>query len=557
MDGAGRRDGRIGFVEGGRVFCGLVMNSRLRGSIGGARCSGLVSGAFVTRRDVKARGGFGVGEGAAFVAPVVRLARHLSVQRRPSWVCASLESTKDQRFNGGWCFGPDSVEKALDDVRNGKFIVVVDDADRENEGDLILAADKASPEALAFMVRHTSGVICVAMQNQDLQRLKLHQMVPENEDPKQTAFTVSVDYKHETSTGISAADRARTIRALADPMSVASDFSRPGHLFPLRYRQGGVLKRAGHTEAAVDFARLAGLAPVGILAEIVNDKDGSMARLPQLQEFCKEHELSITSIADLIRYRRGSEKLVERVGEHFARLPTRYGEFNVYAYRSMLEDQEHVALVLGGPFHDQDEPVLVRVHSECCTGDVFGSLRCDCGPQLDFAMKKVASEGRGIVLYLRGQEGRGIGLAHKMRAYALQDRGRDTVEANEELGLPVDSREYGVGAQILVDLGVKKMRLMTNNPSKYTGLSGYGLEIVERVRVLISPNPENEAYLRTKREKLGHWLGVDQDRHTTEEDMQSSPPFTSNLETDSSAASAERNAGLSAENVAPTTAASS
>eukprot|EP00186_Timspurckia_oligopyrenoides_P001148 CAMPEP_0182444462 /NCGR_PEP_ID=MMETSP1172-20130603/2908_1 /TAXON_ID=708627 /ORGANISM="Timspurckia oligopyrenoides, Strain CCMP3278" /LENGTH=466 /DNA_ID=CAMNT_0024640019 /DNA_START=1234 /DNA_END=2634 /DNA_ORIENTATION=+ len=437
----------------------------------------------------------------------------------------------DDSGEKGWCFGPESVEQALKDIADGKFIVVVDDADRENEGDLILAADKATPESIAFMVRHTSGVICVSMEEQNLKRLKLQQMVPDNEDPKQTAFTVSVDYKHNTSTGISAADRAKTITALADPSKNATDFNRPGHIFPLRYRDGGVLKRMGHTEAAVDFARLAGCAPVGVLCEIVNDSDGSMSRVPELEVFCKQHQLTMTSIADLVRYRRRKEKLVERVGESFAKLPTRHGVFNVYAYRSLLDDEEHVALVLGGPFHDQEEPVLVRVHSECCTGDVFGSLRCDCGPQLEFALQKIAQEKRGVLVYLRGQEGRGIGLAHKMRAYALQDEGRDTVEANEDLGLPVDKREYGVGAQILADLGVGKMQLMTNNPAKYTGLSGYGLEIAERVQVQIAPNAENLKYLRTKKDKMGHWLDhadlSDEEIITAESDLSDSQPAPS------------------------------
>eukprot|EP00184_Porphyridium_aerugineum_P003651 CAMPEP_0184696040 /NCGR_PEP_ID=MMETSP0313-20130426/3461_1 /TAXON_ID=2792 /ORGANISM="Porphyridium aerugineum, Strain SAG 1380-2" /LENGTH=513 /DNA_ID=CAMNT_0027154595 /DNA_START=99 /DNA_END=1640 /DNA_ORIENTATION=- len=410
------------------------------------------------------------------------------------------------QVDAGWCFGQESVERALEELRKGRFIVVVDDADRENEGDLIMAAEKATPEAIAFMVRHTSGVICVAMEEKDLKRLKLGQMVPENEDPKQTAFTVTLDYIHGTTTGISAQDRSTTIRALANKDAGPQDFHRPGHIFPLRYKEGGVLKRMGHTEASVDFSRLAGCAPVGVLCEIVNDSDGSMARMPDLQKFCQEHNLVMTSIADLVRYRRATEKLVERIGEVAARLPTKFGLFDAYAYRSVLDGEEHLALVQGGPFHDQDEPVLVRVHSECCTGDVLGSLRCDCGTQLDFALKEIDKAKRGVLVYLRGQEGRGIGLGHKMRAYALQDKGRDTVQANEDLGLPVDSREYGVGAQILADLGVNKMKLMTNNPSKYRGLAGYGLEISERVRVEMSANPENIAYLRTKKDKMGHWL---------------------------------------------------
>jgi 3,4-dihydroxy 2-butanone 4-phosphate synthase/GTP cyclohydrolase II len=353
------------------------------------------------------------------------------------------------------------------------------------------------------------------MEGEDLDRLHLRQMVPTNTDSMNTAFTVTCDYRHGTSTGISAADRARTLRALADRNSLPTDFNRPGHIFPLRYREGGVLKRAGHTEAAVDFSRLAGCAPVGVLSEVVNDADGSMARLPDLRIFAKTHGLVLTSIADLVQYRRLEEKLVVRIDDATARLPTRYGEFDTYAYRSVLDGVDHLALVKGaepgpdGKLTFGDEPVIVRVHSECCTGDVFGSLRCDCGPQLDFCMREVAKVGRGVVVYLRGQEGRGIGLGHKMRAYALQDKGRDTVEANVELGLPVDSREYGIGAQILADLGLSKIRIMTNNPAKYSGLGGYGLSIVDRVPVEISANPENANYLRTKRDKLGHWLGED------------------------------------------------
>lgn len=431
-----------------------------------------------------------------------------------------LPETPANRTDGddeeeGWCFGKQSVEDALAAISRGEFIVVTDDEDRENEGDLIIAADKVTPETIAFMVRHTSGVICCSMEGEDLDRLGLQQMVPDNTDPKKTAFTITCDYKHGTSTGISAADRAISLRALADPKTVAEDFNRPGHIFPLRYREGGVLKRAGHTEAALDFSRLAGCAPVGVLSEIVNDSDGSMARLPDLRKFAKAHGLVLTSIADLVQYRRLKEKLVYRMTEKPVRLPTRYGDFESFAFRNVLDGVDHLALVKGGHINESgeldlgDEPVLVRVHSECCTGDVFGSLRCDCGPQLDYAMRQIELAGRGVLVYLRGQEGRGIGLGHKMRAYALQDRGRDTVEANVELGLPVDSREYGVGAQILADLGVSKIRVMTNNPEKYLGLSGYGLSITERVPVQISPNPENANYLQTKREKLGHWLGTD------------------------------------------------
>lgn len=431
----------------------------------------------------------------------------------PSDVGPAVRAARDA--GGGWCFGRQSVEDALAAVARGEFVVVVDDEDRENEGDLIAAAELVTPESIAFMVRHTSGVICCAMEGDDLDRLELRQMVPNNTDPKNTAFTVTCDYKHGTSTGISAADRAVSLRALADPQVCPDDFNRPGHIFPLRYVGGGVLKRAGHTEAAVDFSRLAGCAPVGVLSEIVNDSDGSMARLPQLRVFAKEHGLVLTSIADLVQYRRMNERLVHRVGDAPAKLPTRYALFDSFCFRSVKDDQEHLALVLGCEKAEKggsacdfgEDPVLVRVHSECATGDVFGSLRCDCGPQLDFALRKIAEEGRGVLVYLRGQEGRGIGLGHKMRAYALQDKGFDTVEANEELGLPVDSREYGIGAQILADLGISKIRVMTNNPRKYNGLGGYGLSIVERVPVQISPNPANESYLKTKREKLGHWLG--------------------------------------------------
>eukprot|EP00871_Galdieria_phlegrea_P003730 jgi/Galph1/4358/GphlegSOOS_G2956.1 len=421
----------------------------------------------------------------------------------------------------GWCFGKQSVLDAIAALKRGEFILVTDDESRENEGDLIMAAEKVTTESIAFMVRHTSGVLCVSVKPDRVEELNLQPMVPINTDPKKTAFTVSVDYKHGTSTGISAADRAKTIRALADPNAVAKDFQRPGHVFPLKYKEGGVLKRAGHTEAAVDFASAAGLYPAGVLAEVVSEKDGSMARLPELMEFCKKHNIVLTSIADLIRWRRETEKLVFRVSETPAKLPTVYGTFDSYCFLSVLDNVEHIALVMGGPFYGIDskdggnliakeqEPVLVRVHSECCTGDIFGSLRCDCGVQLKAAMKAVAREGRGVILYLRGQEGRGIGLGHKLRAYSLQDRGRDTVEANKDLGLPVDSREYGIGAQMLVDLGVKNIRLMTNNPAKYTGLRGYGIEISERIPIITQPTAENKAYLKAKKLKLGHWLPDD------------------------------------------------
>lgn len=397
------------------------------------------------------------------------------------------------------------IEDAVAAIGRGEIVVVVDDEDRENEGDLIMAAEYATPEAIAFFVRHTSGLICVPMTGDRLDELDVPLMVKDNTEVQRTAFTYSVDFRHGTSTGISAADRAATIQALIDPSTRPADLARPGHIFPLRYRPGGTLKRAGHTEAAVDLARMAGLYPAGVLCEVVND-DGSMARVPDLVGFCQEHDLLLISIADLIRYRRQNEKLVKRVAE--ARIPTEWGDFTCYAYESLLDGETHLALVRGAVQGEDD--VLVRVHSECLTGDVFGSLRCDCGIQLDQALKKIADDGLGVLVYLRGHEGRGIGIGHKLRAYSLQEDGRDTVEANLELGLPVDSREYGIGAQILVDLGITTMRLMTNNPAKYGGLEGFGLTVTERVPVVSQPNPENIAYLRTKRERMGHLLeGLD------------------------------------------------
>ena len=399
----------------------------------------------------------------------------------------------------------DDVDRAIKDIAAGRPVVVVDDADRENEGDIILAASVATPELLAFMIRYTSGVICVPLPGAELDRLHLPLMTSQNTEHMRTAFTLSVDAREGVSTGISAADRATTIARLVDPETTAQDLVRPGHIFPLRYRDGGVLKRAGHTEAAVDLARLAGCYPAGVLAEVVND-DGTMARLPRLQAFAAEHRLQIISIADLIRYRRQREKLVRRVSE--ARIPTRHGEFTAYVYQSLLDSTEHLAFVRGEVAGAPN--VLVRVHSECLTGDVFGSLRCDCGVQLDVALEAVAAADRGVVVYMRGHEGRGIGLGHKLRAYSLQDQGRDTVEANVELGFPADSREYGIGSQILVDLGITTMRLMTNNPAKYGGLEGYGLEIVERVPLRTEPNDENISYLRAKQDKLGHYLDLDE-----------------------------------------------
>ncbi|CAB4653067.1 unannotated protein [freshwater metagenome] len=397
------------------------------------------------------------------------------------------------------------IEAAIAAVARGEIVVVVDDEDRENEGDLIMAAEKITAEAMGFMVRHTSGVICMPMLGERLDALQIPLMVIDNTEAQRTAFTVSVDAAEGVSTGISAADRAQTVRTLVNPLARPNDVVRPGHIFPLRYREGGVLKRAGHTEAGVDLARLAGLEPAGVLAEVVND-DGTMARMPQLEKFAAEHSLHLITIADLIRYRRHSEKLVRRVSE--ARIPTKHGDFTAYVFESLLDGTEHVAFVKGDI--SKAESTLVRVHSECLTGDIFGSMRCDCGVQLDNALERIAAEGAGVLVYLRGHEGRGIGLGHKLRAYTLQDQGRDTVEANVELGLPIDSREYGIGSQILVDLGVTKMRVMTNNPSKYGGLEGYGLEIVERVPLEVTPTPENIAYLRAKQEKMGHILDLDQ-----------------------------------------------
>jgi 3,4-dihydroxy 2-butanone 4-phosphate synthase / GTP cyclohydrolase II len=394
-----------------------------------------------------------------------------------------------------------TIPEAIDEIRRGRIVIVVDDADRENEGDLIMAAEKVTPEAIAFIVRHTSGVICVPVEGERLDELQIPLMVAANTDHQRTAFTVSVDARRGVTTGISAADRAATIRAMIDPATAPEDLSRPGHIFPLRYREGGVLKRAGHTEASVDLARLAGLYPAGVLCETVNE-DGTMARLPDLAAFAERHDLRVISIADLIAYRRQHEMAIRRVAE--ATIPTPYGRFRSFAYESLIDDQTHVALVLGEL--GDGEKVLTRVHSECLTGDVFGSLRCDCGAQLDRALSMIGDEGRGVVLYIRGHEGRAIGLTHKLRAYELQDQGRDTVEANLELGFPADPREYGIGAQILVDLGVRTMRLLTNNPAKRAGLEGYGLAIAERLPIEIEPTAHSLGYLQAKRAKLGHLL---------------------------------------------------
>jgi 3,4-dihydroxy 2-butanone 4-phosphate synthase / GTP cyclohydrolase II len=400
----------------------------------------------------------------------------------------------------------DPVERAIADIKAGKAVVVIDDEDRENEGDLIFAAELATPELVAFMVRYTSGYICVPITEAEADRLDLPPMFRVNQDRRGTAYAVTVDAREGVTTGISAADRARTIRLLADPAATAADFSRPGHVVPLRAKDGGVLRRPGHTEAAVDLAMAAGLSPAGVLCEIVSEKDpAGMARGDELRAFADEYELALISIADLIAYRRRFDKLVERVTS--ARVPLRHGEFTAIGYASSYDDREHVAFVFGDIGDGED--VLVRVHSECLTGDVFGSLRCDCGPQLEASLAAVAREGRGVVLYIRGHEGRGIGLLHKLQAYQLQDAGADTVDANLELGLPADARDYGTGAQILVDLGVRTMRLLSNNPAKRAGLEGYGLRVVGQVPLPTHHNPENMRYLLTKRDRLGHHLTLD------------------------------------------------
>jgi 3,4-dihydroxy 2-butanone 4-phosphate synthase/GTP cyclohydrolase II len=393
-----------------------------------------------------------------------------------------------------------TIEEALDDIREGNMILVVDDADRENEGDFIIAAEKCTQEDVNFMVTHGRGIVCLPVAAWRLDELQIPQMVSAN-GGDETAFTVSIDYGPEITTGTSAQDRAATARAIADLGAKPADFLKPGHVFPLRAKEGGVLRRAGHTEAAVDLSTLAGLFPAGVICEVMNE-DGTMARLPELIRVAREHDLKLISIADLIEYRRHREVLVARVAE--AAIPTEWGDFRAVGYESLIDGRTHIALVLGEIGDGMS--VLTRVHSECLTGDVFGSLRCDCGHQLEQALAMVGKEGRGVVLYVRGHEGRAIGLTHKLRAYELQDQGRDTVEANLELGFGADQRDYGIGAQILTDLGVVTMRLLTNNPDKRAGLEGYGLAIDERIALEIEPNPHNVDYLRAKREKLGHLL---------------------------------------------------
>ncbi len=394
-----------------------------------------------------------------------------------------------------------AVEEIIAAIARGDMVIMVDDEDRENEGDLIFAAEAADPAKMGFVLRHSSGIICLPIEGERLDELEVPMMVARNTDVRRTAFTVSIDAAEGTTTGISAADRTRTVLAVLDPATRPEDLARPGHMYPLRYEPGGVLKRAGHTEAGVDLARLAGMYPAAVLAEVMND-DGTVAVLPELQNFAEQHGLLIGTIADLIAYRRQQEKLVERIVE--ARIPTQYGSFQAFGYRSLVDDRQHMALVFGEI--GNGEAVLTRVHSECLTGDVFGSLRCDCGEQLDQALARVSEAGRGVVLYIRGHEGRGIGLLHKLAAYNLQDGGLDTVDANVNLGLPVDARDYGVGAQILYDLGVRSMRLLTNNPKKRAGIEGYGLSIIEQVPLSVNPTDENRVYLETKASRLGHTL---------------------------------------------------
>jgi 3,4-dihydroxy 2-butanone 4-phosphate synthase/GTP cyclohydrolase II len=396
-----------------------------------------------------------------------------------------------------------TIQEAIDAYKKGEILIIIDDEDRENEGDLVTPAQFITPEKINFMAKHGRGLICVSMTGERLDTLDLHPMVQDNQSKLGTSFTVSVDAKKNTTTGISAHDRAETVKTLVDTSTQPGDLARPGHIFPLRAERGGVLSRAGHTEATVDLARLAGLSEAGVLCEIM-DEDGSMARLPKLEKIAEEFNLKIMTIRDLIAYRRVHDKLVHRVVT--TKFPTRFGQFLLHLYASDIDEHHHLALVKGEL--PSDEPVLVRVHSECLTGDVFGSMRCDCGDQLSRALERIESEGKGVFVYMR-QEGRGIGLDNKIKAYNLQDQGKDTVEANEALGFPADLRDYGIGAQILVDLGVKKLRVLTNNPKKVVGLKGYGLEIIERVPLEIHPNPVNAKYLQTKRDKLGHLIAAD------------------------------------------------
>jgi 3,4-dihydroxy 2-butanone 4-phosphate synthase/GTP cyclohydrolase II len=395
-----------------------------------------------------------------------------------------------------------SISDAIEDIRLGRTIIVVDDEDRENEGDLTIAAEKVTPETINFMARHGRGLICLPMTGERLDELRIPLMVRDEQNSARfgTAFCVPIEAAIGTTTGISAADRARTVLTAVDPTTRPEDLARPGHMFPLRARPGGVLQRAGQTEAAVDLARLAGLYPAGVICEVMNE-DGTMARVPQLEAFCREHGIRMITIRDLIRYRMRHERLVRKIAE--ASLPTGYGAFRVHAFESLLDGEHHVALVMGDV--RSGDPVLVRVHSQCLTGDIFSSTRCDCGAQLHTALEQIAAEGRGVLLYLR-QEGRGIGLVHKIMAYELQDQGKDTVEANEALGFKADQRDYGIGAQILVELGVQRLRLLTNNPRKFVGLEGYGLSIAERVPIEMPPSDDSRRYLRTKKEKLGHLL---------------------------------------------------
>ncbi|MFC1906691.1 bifunctional 3,4-dihydroxy-2-butanone-4-phosphate synthase/GTP cyclohydrolase II [Chloroflexota bacterium] len=395
-----------------------------------------------------------------------------------------------------------SIKGAIEEIKEGRFVIIVDNEDRENEGDLAIPAEKVTSEAINFMAKEARGLICMPVIGERLDELNIPLMVGDNTSKFSTAFTISVEAKHGVSTGISTADRAETVKAMIDPKTRTEDIARPGHMFPLRARPGGVLVRAGHTEAIVDLARLAGFYPAGVICEILNE-DGSMARLPQLEIIAEKFGLKIVSISDLIAYRCRYERLVHRMAE--AKLPTVYGDFRAIAYKSDTDPDEHLAMVMGDIL--TDEPVLARVHSECITGDVFGSLRCDCGEQVGQALEKIAQEGRGVLLYMR-QEGRGIGFHNKIRAYALQDEGLDTVEANVELGFPPDLRDYGIGAQILADLGLHQIRLLTNNPKKVIGLEGYGLKVVETVPIVTQPNPHNRHYLETKQKKMGHLLGI-------------------------------------------------